>query len=320
MDEQLLLDELASVKQQLAKAQAQVAELESSRFAFERLTMLEQGVAERTAELNHAKIGTVLDITERKEAEMALRQALERELELGELKSRFVSMASHELRTPLATILASAETLLAYRARMDPTQIERKLNRIVEQVEHLRAIIDDVLQFSRIESGRVQFDPREHDLDALCQEIVAEFQDNASTNHMLQYTCAQPGLTLLVDRDLMRQAIANLISNAIKYSASNTSVYVHLERAGDEAVLCVRDDGIGMSEADQKRLFEPFFRAANAKGVSGTGLGLAIAKEAVERHGGRVTVQSRLGSGSTICVSVPCRTKHEADDDQDSRD
>ncbi len=250
-------------------------------------------------------IGTLLDITERKQAELALRQALAREKELGELKSRFVSVASHEFRTPLATILASAETLLAYRTRLTPEQGERRLHRIVEQVEHLRTIIDDVLQYSRIEAGRYQFKPEPMDLAALAREIVDEFSSHPETTHSVQFTCGQEPLMLAADHNLLRQVITNLISNAIKYSPAAATVYIHLNRTADEISLCVRDEGIGIAEADQKHLFEPFYRATNVSGIAGTGLGLAITREAVELHGGRITVQSALGVGTTVCFSIP---------------
>jgi PAS domain S-box-containing protein len=250
-------------------------------------------------------IGTLLDITERKQAELALRQALAREKELGELKSRFVSVASHEFRTPLATILAAAETLLAYRTRLTPEQSERRLHRIVEQVEHLRTIIDDVLQYSRIEAGRYQFKPEPMDLAALTREIVDEFSSHPEATHSLQCTCDQEPLMLAADHNLLRQVITNLISNAIKYSPAAATVYIHLNRTADEISLCVRDEGIGIAEADQKHLFEPFYRATNVSGIAGTGLGLAITREAVELHGGRITVQSALGVGTTVCFSIP---------------
>jgi PAS domain S-box-containing protein len=251
-------------------------------------------------------IGTLLDVTERKQAEITLRQALAREKELGELKSRFVSVASHEFRTPLATILASAETLLAYRARLSPEQNERRLRRIIEQVDHLRTIIDDVLQFSRIETGHYQFKPEIIDLAALAREIVDEFSSHPDATHTLQFTGVQEPLALPADRNLLRQVIANLISNAVKYSPADSTVHIALEQLADRAELCVRDEGIGISEADQQHLFEPFYRATNTGAVSGTGLGLAITREAVELHGGSITVKSVLGAGTTVLVSIPC--------------
>jgi signal transduction histidine kinase len=251
-------------------------------------------------------IGTLLDVTERKQAEITLRQALAREKELGELKSRFVSVASHEFRTPLATILASAETLLAYRARLSPEQNERRLRRIIEQVDHLRTIIDDVLQFSRIETGHYQFKPEIIDLAALAREIVDEFSSHPDATHTLQFTGVQEPLALPADRNLLRQVIANLISNAVKYSPADSTVHIALEQLADRAELCVRHEGIGISEADQQHLFEPFYRATNTGAVSGTGLGLAITREAVELHGGSITVKSVLGAGTTVLVSIPC--------------
>lgn len=248
-------------------------------------------------------LGMYTDITERKQSEDALRKAFARERELGELKSRFVSMASHELRTPLTSIMSAAEIVRRYRERMDEPQIDEKLRLIARQVEHLTSIIEDVLNLGRIQAGHGDFHPAEVDLDALCREIVAEFESQPSFRHRIDYRGAP--LVHWVDRTLMRQVITNLISNAVKYSPASQTVWVVLERRGGGVVLCVRDAGIGIPAADMNHLFEPFHRAHNVGAISGTGLGLAISKEAVEMHGGTISVESEVDVGTTFCVHLP---------------
>ncbi len=247
------------------------------------------------------------DITAQKQAEAALRQALETEKELGELKSRFVSMASHEFRTPLATILATSETLIAYREKLSEEQVAQKLNRIQEQVLHLKEIMDDVLQITRMQMGRAEFNPDTIDLDELFRDIVDEFQNHPEMNHQLIYTCAQSPLKLNLDKKLMRQVVSNLISNAIKYSPGKANVFVDV-KSGSAVTIDIRDEGIGIPEADLKHLFEPFHRATNVGTISGTGLGLVIAKHAVELHGGTMTVESAVNAGTTFHVSLPLQT------------
>jgi PAS domain S-box-containing protein len=239
------------------------------------------------------------DITERKQVEEVLQQALESEKELSELKSRFVSMASHEFRTPLTSILSSAEILSRYREKMTGDQITAKLDLISRQVKHLTNIIDDILNLGRIQSGRIEFHPVDVDLDELCCEVIADFQNRPDIPHQIHYSCEQSPLIFPLDRTLIRQVITNLLSNAIKYSPQGKNVWVTL----DSTKLSVRDEGIGIPEADLSRLFQPFHRSNNVGAISGTGLGLAITKEAIERHGGTIGLQSVVGAGTTFTIN-----------------
>jgi PAS domain S-box-containing protein len=258
------------------------------------------------------------DITQRKQTEETLRQALAKEKELSELKSRFVSMASHEFRTPLATILATTETLAAYRQRLTDEQIEHRLDRIKEHVGYLKDIMEDVLLLAKMQARRVQFAPVLLDPDALCRSVLGEFQSRPDIKHQLVYTCAGDIREVRLDRKLVRQIISNIVNNAIKYSPADKPVTIHLEYTPEEVVLTVHDEGIGIPESDQKHLFEPFHRAANVGDISGTGLGLVIVKESVELHGGMVSVDSQVGVGTTLTVTLPVRTGEESSDDKHS--
>jgi signal transduction histidine kinase len=247
----------------------------------------------------------VVDITKRKEAEVALLQALAKEKELGDLKTRFVSMASHEFRTPLSTILALTETLSAYRHKLSEEQIDQRFGKIKDQVSHLKEIMEDVLLLARMQARRVEFNPVLVDLDALCRSVLDEFQSGVDMQHQLDYVCDAGVYALNLDRKLMRQIISNLVSNAIKYSPDHKSVHIKLETDKDTLVLTVRDEGIGIPEIDVQHLFEPFHRADNVGTISGTGLGLVITKEAVELHGGTIAVASAVDKGTTFTVRIP---------------
>ena len=247
----------------------------------------------------------VIDITQRKQVEVELREALKQQQELNELKTRFVSMASHEFRTPLATILATTETLTAYRQKIDDAQIDRRLGKIRDQVNHLQDIINDVLQLARIQAGRSEFMPTQVDFDEFCRDIIDEFQNRPDISHDLIYRCSTPLLSAQIDKKLMRQALSNLITNAIKYSPQGKTVWVDVTGHDNSLVVKVRDEGIGIPEEDQKHLFEAFHRATNVGTISGTGLGLAITAEAVVLHGGRITLESQLNQGTTFILTIP---------------
>jgi PAS domain S-box-containing protein len=250
-------------------------------------------------------IGVNWDLTPLREAEASLRIALEKEKELGELKSRFVSMASHEFRTPLAAIMATADTLRIYRDRMDNEQIDARLERILQQVRYMKEIMEDVLHLARIQAGRVEYRPEAGDLDQLCQEVIEEFESQSVNRDRIVYTCTCAPAAGQFDARLMRQIVGNLISNALKYSPVDQPIHFSLDRHAGGLVLRVRDHGIGIPPEDLRHLFEPFHRATNVGTISGTGLGLSITRRAVELHGGTIEVDSVIDAGTTFTVTLP---------------
>ncbi|MBK8026980.1 MAG: PAS domain S-box protein [Chloroflexi bacterium] len=252
----------------------------------------------------YAVVATFADITQRKQAEESLQKSLTTEQELGQLKSRFVSMASHEFRTPLASILAAAESLTYYRDRMNEAQIQERLERIQLQVSHMREIIEDVLQLSRIQSGRMEFRPTAGDARQLCERIIEEFVSQTAYQGRIVYHGEATTIPASFDQRLMRQVFSNLIHNALKYSPVDKPVYVELRRETTRFVLMVRDEGIGIPAADLPHMFEPFHRASNVGAISGTGLGLSITKQAVDLHGGVISVDSQPGQ-TVFTLSIP---------------
>lgn len=269
-----------------------------------------QVVTHTTGELREF-IASLRDISARKQAEEAIKQALEKEKELGELKSRFVSMTSHEFRTPLANILATTDTLSTYRQKMTDQQIEQRFNNIRGQVDHLKDIIEDVLQFTRIDIQHVEYHPQPVDLDALCKDIIGEFDIRSDVPHQFIYEAHDVPTAMNLDKKLMRQIINNLVSNAVKYSPADKPVHLRLVCKDQMCTMTVADEGIGIPEADLKHMFVPFHRAGNVGTISGTGLGMIISRKAVELHGGTIAIQSKVGNGTTITVEIPVVTQKE---------
>ncbi len=249
------------------------------------------------------------DITERKKIEQSLQMAVEKEKELNELKTRFVSMASHEFRTPLATIHAVTETLSAYRHKLTEDQIDLKLSNIRGQVGYLKDIMDDVLKLAQLQMRRVAFNPDTVDFDVLCREVIEEFQNRTDITHVILYTCEDDLPAAQLDKKLMRQLVSNLVSNAIKYSPHDKTITLNLGYTAKTLVFTVRDRGIGIPDDDLKHLFEPFHRGTNVGSIHGTGLGLVIAKESVELHGGTIIVESQMGTGTTFTVHIPIKAQ-----------
>jgi PAS domain S-box-containing protein len=245
------------------------------------------------------------DITKQKQVEESLRLALERERELGELKSRFVSMASHEFRTPLATILSSSELIKSYWDRMERADINAKLDQIHEQVRHMTTLLEDVLTLGRSEIGKTEFNPEPIEILTFCQDTINQIRQAISASHPLEFSSSGLCDTINIDKTLLRQILTNLISNAIKYSPNNKSVHVELTCDEVDIIIRVRDEGIGIPEKDQDHLFEAFHRAANVGTISGTGLGLVIIKRQVELYGGAITFKSQVGVGTTFIVTLP---------------
>jgi PAS domain S-box-containing protein len=252
---------------------------------------------------------TFHDISARKKIAQSLQMAVEKERELNELKTRFISMASHEFRTPLATIYAATETLAAYRHKLTEDQIDLKLSNIRGQVGYLTDFMDDVLKLAQLQMRRFAFSPEVFDFDALCREVIDEFQHGTDITHDILYSCASGLPTPQLDKKLMRQLVSNLVSNAIKYSPHDKDITVNLEYTAKTLVFRVHDSGIGIPADDLKHLFEPFHRGANVGSIHGTGLGLVIAKESVELHGGTITVESQIGIGTTFTVHIPIKAQ-----------
>lgn len=255
------------------------------------------------------------DMTAQRESDEKMRQALAQEKELGDLKTRFVSMASHEFRTPLATIQTSSELLDHYHERLSPEQRREAVHDIQQSVQRIQAMIGNFMSFGRMAAGTMHARLEAVSVQALLRTAIAHSAMADGHQHLivLEHHASVPAsLHLMLDETLFQQIIGNLVGNACKYSDAGTSVQVWLERVEREhapwLLLRVRDQGIGIPEDDLPHLFGSFVRASNAGAVKGTGLGLAIVQRALDAHGGRIEVFSQLGRGSEFEALLPWQT------------
>jgi len=251
--------------------------------------------------------GVNVDIDDRKRAEAELLAAVQREKELSEMKSKFVSTASHEFRTPLATMLSSAELLEHYSESLSPAEKLNLLQTIQSSAKRMSEMIDDVLTLGRAESGVLKLNLGPTNLRELCGSVVSEFRIAQGKQHVITLDDRFDRIEAYMDERLLRHILNNLLSNAVKYSPPGSEVTFSLARREERAAIEIQDRGIGIPLEDQPRMFESFHRASNVENRPGTGLGLAIVKKAVELHGGEISLSSAVGSGTRFTVTLPLR-------------
>lgn len=262
-------------------------------------------IAPLPAEDRSLVIGAIMDITERKRAEAELRMALEKERELSELKTNFVNVVSHEFRTPLGVIVSSAEILEHYFDRLKADQRIGHLQDIRYAAQQMAGLMEEVLLLGRVDSGRMRYRPEPLDLAGFCQRMVDEHL--SATHRRCPIVVSLEGCTreARADEALLRHIFNNVLSNAVKYSPAGAEVRFLGRRDETDAVFEIKDNGIGIPAADQRRLFEAFFRGQNVGEIAGTGLGLVITKRCVELHGGTIQVLSESGKGTTVVLRLP---------------
>ena len=261
-------------------------------------TQLEEVVEERTRSLKE----TVLALQAAKE-EVSL--SLEKEKELGQLKSRFVSMASHEFRTPLSTIQLSAVLIEKYAAPHENANIVKHIGKVKNAVSNLTSILNDFLSLEKLEAGKVEPQFATFDIVKFAEEIIEEMQMIAKQKQVIVYQHTGTGSTVKLDATLLKNCILNLIGNAIKYSGENTFIEFNSEITDKQLIITIKDDGIGIPESDQKHLFEAFFRAHNTGSIPGTGLGLNIVTRYARLMNGTVKFQSKVNKGTSFTISFP---------------
>lgn len=259
------------------------------------------------------------DISKRKLAEAEMYKTLEKEKELNELKSRFVSMASHEFRTPLSTILFSAGLLEDYGHKLAEDKKITHLHRIQAGVQRMTELLDDVLLIGKAEAKKLEFKPALLDLEKFCRELVEEIVLGIGSQHKVNFvlrnslnsssTGSYPNAHM--DEKLLRHILNNLLSNAIKYSPEGSTVDLEIAYEDEQAIFYIKDAGIGIPPEDLQRLYESFHRARNVGTIQGTGLGLAIVKRSVDLHGGQIDAKSEVGVGTTFTVRLPLNNQEK---------
>jgi len=256
---------------------------------------LEEKVEQRTTEVRVA-------MKKLQESKDELEALLQKEKHLGELKSRFVTMASHEFRTPLSTVLSSAYLLEKYTKTEEQATRKKHIDRITASVKLLTDILNDFLSVGKMEEGKIVVKPSEFNVKQHVSAILNEISSIKKQGQHISYSHTGPEIATL-DPGLLKHMVINLLSNAIKFSPENSRIEIMSEqKKGGYLSLSVKDKGIGISREDQEHLFERFFRGANVSNIQGTGLGLHIVTKYAELMNGAVTCKSELGKGTEFVL------------------
>jgi signal transduction histidine kinase len=237
-------------------------------------------------------------------AKEKLNQNLAQERESNLIKSRFVSTVSHEFRNPLNSISGMAQILETYGDKLSAEKKTEVLQQLRRNVTKMTNLVDDVLTISQKDLNQLRFDPAPLDLEKFCQGLVREVQTAFNDQQVINLVY-QGQQKYNLDSNLLDHILTNLLTNACKYSPTDTEVEFNIYDSDSNIVFTVGDRGIGIPPEDMPNLFNPFYRASNSKEYQGTGLGLAIAKEYVELHQGKISVESELKKGTIFTVTIP---------------
>lgn len=251
------------------------------------------------------------NITQRKRAEEEMARALAKEIELNELKSRFVSMASHEFRTPLSAILSSATLISKYTEGEQQEKRTKHVNRIQSNVENLNSILEDFLSLEKLNAGKLTFNPVQIELAPFVKECIEETEGILKSGQSIDLQVSGKARPVMLDKVVFKNILVNLLSNASKYSPENSPIEVRIEFRTQSIDMEVQDHGIGIPEADQAKLFGRFYRASNAGNIQGTGLGLHIVKSYVDLIGGSIRCESVEGEGTCMKLKLALNSENE---------
>jgi PAS domain S-box-containing protein len=289
-------------QQQLERASADIRKLN---------TELEGKVEERTLILKEA-------LQRLEQSQQELSEALDKERQLNEIKSRFVSMASHEFRTPLSAVLSSASLIAKYTTSEQQENRTKHINRIKDSVKHLNDLLEDFLSLGKLDEGKVGSNLSNFDLSETIQETIEDMRGLVKEGQQIQYE-HEGEKWVNSDKKLLKNILINLISNAVKFSDINACITVKSKHNNGKALVSVSDQGIGISDEDQKHLFSSFFRGHNATNIQGTGLGLHIVKRYLDLIGGSINLRSKLGEGTTITIEFPVQNNDNHEDNLGNR-
>lgn len=243
-------------------------------------------------------------IQELEKTKKDLHDALQKEKELNELKSRFVSMASHEFRTPLTTMMSSLSLVAKYGEKNDTENQQKHIRKIKNSIVNLTDILNDFLSVSKLEEGRIENSPESINLKNFISETVAEMKFMLRDNQRINELFTGNEMVFL-DKKLLRNVLFNLISNAIKFSPEGGIIEVKVQVLNFSVKISVKDNGIGITKEDQKHLFERFFRGHNATHIQGTGLGLNIVAKYSEVMNGAIDFESKENEGTLFTITIP---------------
>ncbi len=250
-------------------------------------------------------LAIIKNITKQKQAEIEINRSLQKERELNQMKFRFVSMASHEFRTPLSTILSSVSLISRYTKEEEQPKRDKHINRIKSSISNLTIILNDFLSVEKLESGRIEIKEESFDLNHICAQVIEDLRGVLKKDQEIHFSPVRDIHMVKLDRQLLGNAIINLLSNASKYSDQGQEIILKVDATADAFTIHVIDEGIGIPASEQEHLYERFFRAQNALNIQGTGLGLSITKKYTELMGGEISIQSVENSGTHIQLKFP---------------
>lgn len=285
------------------EAQRQIKELNSELES--KIQIRTKELEESIQKLQNANKNLELEIKRRKEAENRIKNALQKEKELNELKTKFLSLVSHEFKTPLSGILTSVVLAGKYKLEEQQDKREKHLNTIKSKVHYLDNILNDFLSIERLESGKVNYKFSTFSLSKLINEVVYNANVTLKSGQEIQYPRNIENINLHQDEKILELVLSNLLSNAIKYSPENTLIKLGVETQDGRITFKVADQGMGIPEKDQKHIFERYFRAENALLNQGTGIGLNIAKVHLENLDGSISFSSKENAGTEFIVELP---------------
>ncbi|MEG9327136.1 PAS domain-containing sensor histidine kinase [Salinimicrobium catena] len=285
------------------EAQRQIKELNTELES--KIKIRTKELEESVQKLQNANKNLELEIKRRKEAENRIKNALQKEKELNELKTKFLSLVSHEFKTPLSGILTSVVLAGKYKLEDQQEKREKHLNTIKSKVHYLDNILNDFLSIERLESGKVNYKFSTFSLSKLVNEVVYNANVTLKSGQEIQYPRNIENINLHQDEKILELVLSNLLSNAIKYSPENTLIKFTIDTQDGRITFKVADQGMGIPEKDQKHIFERYFRAENALLNQGTGIGLNIAKVHLENLGGSISFSSKENAGTEFIVELP---------------
>ena len=269
-------------------------------------------LAKTISSLTEANHRLAIENAEKKEAENALKkneqdlkEALQAERKLHQLKSRFVTMASHEFRTPLASILAAAELVEAYKKEEQQAKREKNVGRIKNAVATMTSILNDFLSLSKLEEGQITQRPEQFNLKEFCEDAMNELNAVLKVGQRIRHSGENTDAAVFMDKNMLKSIFYNLLSNAAKYSNENQTIDCITTVENGLLNIQIKDYGMGIPEEDQNHLFKRFFRAHNVENIQGTGLGLNITKQYVDLLGGSIAFTSEVNVGTSFFVQIP---------------
>jgi len=277
---------------------------------------LEAGLNPFTIYGKNYVMAIIIDITERKnytenleqtvkERTEKLKQALEAEKELNELKTKFLSLVSHEFKTPLTGILTSSMLLSKYTLTNQQDKRDKHIKTISDKVHYLNNILSDFLSVEKLETGKVKYKPVTFKLSKVLNEVVYNSNMLLKYGQKINYPENIDEYSMHQDEKIVELALSNLVHNAIKYSPENTTIDIDINQDDQNTIFKIKDNGMGIPEKEQENIFKRYFRAENALLIQGTGIGLNIVKSHIENLKGKIYFESKESEGSVFTIELP---------------